>query len=84
MTEIFFSFDTEDYVNPEGADGVLRSAKLLRSAGIKGCFCVVARMAEAFQKWGRTDVIEELRHHEINHHSLAHSYHPTINEYPSI
>lgn len=84
MTEVFFSFDTEDYVNPIGADGVLRSAELLRNAGIQGCFCVVARTAEAFVKWGRTDVIEALRHHEISTHSYAHSYHPTINEYTDI
>lgn len=84
MTEVFFSFDTEDYVNPIGADGVLRSAELLRSVGIQGCFCVVARTAEAFVKWGRADVIEALRHHEISTHSYAHSYHPTINEYTDI
>ena len=84
MTDVFFSFDTEDYVNPIGAEGVLRSAELLRKAGVKGCFCVVARLAETFGKWGRTDVIEALRHHEINTHSYAHSYHPTINEYTDI
>jgi len=34
--------------------------------------------------WGREDVIEALKKHEIDLHSLAHSFHPTINEYPDI
>lgn len=84
MTELLFSFDTEDYVNPEGADGILRCARILREAGIKGCYCVVTRLAEALVKWGRTDVLEELKHHEISLHSYAHSLHPTINEYTDI
>ena len=84
MTDIIFSFDVEDYVNPVGADGILRSAELLRKAGVKGCFNIVAHLAEALVEWGRTDVIDALKYHEIDLHSLAHSYHPTINEYTDI
>jgi len=84
MTEIFFSFDTEDYVNEAAADGILRTAQILRKEGIRGCYNVVGWLAEALVKWGRWDIIEELKHHEIETHSLAHSYHPTINEYTDI
>lgn len=84
MTNIIFSFDTEDYVNPKGADGILRTARILRENGIRGCYNVVGRLAEALEKWGRQDVIEELRHHEIESHSLRHSHHPTICEYTDI
>ena len=84
MTQIAFSFDTEDYVNPHAADGILNCAEILRKAGIKGCFQVVARLAEALVKWGRTDIMEALKYHEIDLHSLAHSYHPTINEYTDL
>lgn len=84
MTYITFSFDTEDYVNAVGADDILRIAKLLKSHNITGCFNVVARLAEALKKWGRQDVIEALKNHEIETHSLAHSYHPTINEYTDL
>jgi peptidoglycan/xylan/chitin deacetylase (PgdA/CDA1 family) len=84
MTYVTFSFDTEDYVNSVGADDVLRIAKLLKSHGITGCFNVVGRLAQALKKWGREDVIEALRNHEIETHSLAHSYHPTINEYTDL
>ena len=76
MTDIIFSFDTEDYVNPKGADGILRVGRILREAGIKGCFNTVGWLAEALVRWGRQDVIEELRHHEIETHSLRHSHHP--------
>ena len=84
MTYLVFSFDVEDYVNPNAADGILWTAELLRRAGVRGCFNIVARLAEALVEWGREDVIEALKHHEIDLHSLAHSYHPTINEYTDL
>ncbi len=84
MTYIVFSYDVEDYVNPEGANGILRSAEILRAAGVRGCFNIVSRLAEALVSWGRQDVIEALKHHELELHSLGHSYHPTINEYTDI
>ena len=84
MTYLVFSFDVEDYINPNAADGIFWSAELLRKAGVRGCFNIVARLAEALVEWGREDVIEALKHHEIDLHSLAHSYHPTINEYTDL
>ena len=84
MTYIIFSFDVEDYINPNAADGILWTAELLRRAGVRGCFNIVGRLAEALVEWGREDVIEALRYHEIDLHSLAHSYHPTINEYTDL
>ncbi len=84
MTYITFSFDTEDFVNPVGADDILRIAQLLKKHNITGCFNVVARLAEALKKWGRQDVINALKEHEIETHSLAHSVHPTINEYTDL
>ncbi|MBQ7321607.1 MAG: hypothetical protein IJW99_05885 [Clostridia bacterium] len=84
MTYLVFSFDVEDYINPNAADGILWSAELLRREGIRGCFNIVGRLAEALVAWGREDVIEALKHHEIDLHSLAHSHHPTINEYTDL
>ena len=66
MTEIVFSFDTEDYVNPHAADGIINSAHILREAGIKGCYNVVGMLAEALEEWGRDDIIKELSEHQ--HH----------------
>ncbi len=85
MTDIIFSFDTEDYVNPNAADGIINSARLLRKYGIRGCYNVVGMLAEALEEWGRRDIIDELRmHHEICLHSHRHSLHPTINEYSDL
>lgn len=84
MKYLVFAFDTEDYVHEYAADGVLRDAELLTKLGIRGSFNVVGRMAEALVKWGRQDVIDALKKHEIGTHSLAHTYHPTINEYTDI
>lgn len=80
MTDIIFSFDTEDLANRSGADGILRTAEILRNHNIRGCFQVVGRLAEKLEEWGRQDVIESLKYHEIDTHSLGHSLHPTINE----
>ena len=84
MTEILFSFDTEDYVNARGAEGILGAAELLHKAGVKGNFVLVARLAQALVKWGRTDVIDALQNHELGLHSLSHTYHPCINEYTDL
>ena len=46
MTDVIFSFDTEDYVNACGADGILDVATVLRDAGHKGCFNIVGWLAE--------------------------------------
>jgi len=45
MSKIFFSFNTEDFVNSQGAEGILRSAHLLEKHGVQGCFQIVARLA---------------------------------------
>ena len=84
MKYLVIAFDTEDYVHEYAADGALRDAELLTELGIRGSFNVVGRMAKALVKWGRQDVIDALKKHEINTHSLAHTYHPTINEYTDI
>ena len=84
MTKVFISFDTEDYVNPHGVDGIIKTAAIHEKHGVVGCYNVVARLAQALVRWGRQDAIEALKGHEIEHHSLAHSLHPTINEYTDI
>lgn len=80
MTDIIFSFDTEDLANLAGLDGVLRTAEILRGHHVRGCFQVVGRLAEIMERERRFDVIEALKYHEIDDHSLGHSLHPTINE----
>ena len=85
MTKIIFTFDTEDFVNDFTADSILRAARLLREAGAKGCFQIVGLLAEALVKWGRQDVIDELKeHHEIGFHSHTHSVHPNLVELTDI
>jgi len=84
MTDIIFSFDTEDFTSNVAADAILREAELLRESGIKGGFCVVGLLAKQLEKWGRIDVIDALKFHEIGNHSYGHTLHPTINEYTDI
>ena len=80
MTDIIFSFDTEDLANIAGFDGILRTAEILRKHNVRGCFQVVGRLAELLEKHGRQDIIEALKYHEIDSHTLGHSLHPTVNE----
>mgnify|MGYP003308798502 CR=1 FL=1 len=84
MTDIIFSFDTEDFTSCRAADAILREAQVLTENGVVGCFCIVGHLADQLVSWNRTDVLEALSHHEIHNHSLAHSMHPTINEYTDI
>lgn len=80
-TKIIFSFDTEDFVNEYAAESILRCARILREEGAKGCFQIVALLAEALKKWGRQDVIDELKnYHEIGFHTHTHSIHPNLVE----
>ncbi len=84
MTNVIFSFDTEDIINERGADGILRCARILREEGVRGCFNIIGILPEALISWGREDIIKELEWHEIDFHSHTHSIHPTINEYTDV
>ena len=84
MTDIIFSFDTEDFTSSRAADGILYEANLFREEGVKGCFCVVGLLAKQLKEWGRQDVIDALSHHEIGTHTYGHTLHPMINEYTDI
>ena len=84
MTELIFSFDTEDFTSAESMDTILEEANLFYEEGVRGCFCLVGLLAKHMKEWGRTDVIEALSHHEINSHTYGHTLHPMINEYTDI
>ena len=84
MTDVIFSFDTEDFTSNTAADAIYREAEILREEGVRGGFCIVGLLAEQLKNWGRDDVVEALRHHDILSHSYAHSLHPTLNEYTDI
>lgn len=81
MTNIYFSFDTEDFTSSKAADGILEVATILKEEGVRGGFNIVGLLAEQLVAWGRTDVLEALSYHEINFHSFGHSLHPCIHEY---
>lgn len=81
MTQVVFSFDTEDYVSPVSDNAILRLSAILKAEGVKGCFNVVAELAQTLVDRKRFDVIESLEGHEVDYHSYRHSWHPTIVEY---
>ncbi|MDR3314280.1 MAG: hypothetical protein LBS96_07475 [Oscillospiraceae bacterium] len=84
MTEVLFSFDTEDFTSNEAADAIRDLANILRAEGIRGNFCMVGLLAQQLSAWGRGDVKEALSHHEIQFHSYGHTLHPLLNEYTDV
>lgn len=84
MTDIIFSFDTEDFTSNTAANAIKREADILHSEGIKGCFCLVGLLAEQLLSWGRHDVLASLSNHEIQLHTYGHTLHPMLNEYTDI
>ena len=84
MTDIIFSFDTEDFTSSRAADGILYEANLFSEEGVRGCCQLVGLLAKQLKAWGREDVIEALSHHEIDTHTYGHTLHPMINEYTDI
>ena len=84
MTHLVFSFDTEDYVNLNALDCIKNIADILTRNGVKGCFNVVGWLAKLLKEQGREDIIEAVKLHEIDSHSLRHSHHPTVNEYTDV
>lgn len=84
MTDILFSFDTEDFTCEAAADAICTEADILRAAGVKGCFCLVGLLAEQLLHWGRQDVLTSLSHHEVHLHTYGHTMHPMLNEYTDI
>ena len=71
MTDIIFSFDTEDFTSSVAADAVVEEARLLNKNGIKGGFSVVGLLAKQLQSWKRQDVIAALKEHIIGNHSYG-------------
>ena len=81
MTDIYFSYDTEDYTSDYASDAIREIAHILRENGIRANFNVVGYLARELVRHDRRDVLEELKYHAISLHSLRHSFHPTICEY---
>jgi len=81
MAKVIFSFDTEDYINLQAEEAVLRLAHTLEGEGVRGCFCVVGEVAATWRRRGSNQVLEALRPHEIASHTWRHSWHPNIVEY---
>ncbi len=81
MTDILYCFDTEDFTSNTSANAIADLARTLTKEGVRACFCLTGLLARQLVLWGRNDVLEALKAHEIGLHSFGHSFHPTINEY---
>ncbi|WP_308634164.1 hypothetical protein [Paenibacillus silvisoli] len=74
-------FDTEDYITKEAEDALLAVLNMLNSRNIKASFKIVGEKARKLERGSRTDIIEQLKPHEVGYHTDYHSVHPTKSEY---
>ena len=81
MAKVIFSFDTEDYINPEADDYTKRICEVFDANGVTASFMMVGERARVLVERGRVDVIAALGRHEIGYHSYFHSVHPNVAEY---
>jgi len=65
---VFICFDTENPIDPESDDALLRLAQIYHSAGLPACFFFVGQKARVLRERGRKDVLNALRGHEIEYH----------------
>src|SRR5258705_4100801 len=81
QVSVILWFDTEDYLLPADDDATKRLCEMLTERGIRATFKLVGEKARVLEQRGRTDVIAELRKHDIGYHANFHSVHPTPTEY---
>lgn len=77
MTDLIFSFDTEDYLTPESADAQKWWAEELTTRGVRGSFQLVGEVVRRLKANGRQDVLDAIAMHEICYHTDLHSAPPT-------
>lgn len=83
-TKIVISLDTEDFTQNHAADAIKMLADLFTGEGVRANFCLVGLLASQLEAWGRRDVLDALKNHEIGSHTYGHSLHPMIDEYTDI
>lgn len=81
MTDVYFSFDTEDFTSDHAADAIRDEARLLSEYGIRANFNLVGYLGRMLVRNRRFDVLDALGKHTVSFHALRHSVHPTICEY---
>jgi len=79
--KILFSFDTEDFIDPQSDDTLLDLCKTFSRHDLRACICLVTERARVLRERRRWDVLEALKSHEVNSHTAFHSVHPTCAEY---
>ena len=80
MTEVIFSFDTEDFTSNRSADAIRDLANIFAEEGVTAHFAVVGLLASQLTAWGRDDVKAALKKHIIGTHTYGHTLHPSVCE----
>jgi len=74
-------FDVEDLVDPRSDDVVMRVAQIFAEENVPATMMIVGEKVRLWERRGRWDVIEAIRHHDVGLHTNRHSVHPTVAEY---
>ncbi|MCW4047998.1 MAG: polysaccharide deacetylase family protein [Candidatus Bathyarchaeota archaeon] len=82
MSELFLTFDTEDFISEGSIPGLHRLLEILKKYEITGLFFITGHMAEKLYDF--PIVVNLLNEHQIGYHSSGHSVHPTIFEFTDV
>ena len=77
-----FTFDIEDFINPNEIDGIYSVLEILAKYDFRGLFFITGHMAERLKDFPM--LVDLLEDHEIGFHSSGHSVRPTIPEYTDV
>jgi hypothetical protein len=79
LSDVFLSFDVEDYINTKSMENLGILLRLLDKYELRGIFFITGTVAEGLHNY--PEIQNLLRKHEIGYHSTCHSIRPRIFEY---
>ena len=82
MHRFLFTFDIEDFINPNATYALRTVLEMLKKHKLRAIFFITGHMAEKLGN--HPEIIELLKNHEIGFHSSSHSVRPTIPEYTDV
>src|SRR5512136_2237035 len=82
MTQVFLTFDIEDFINNRSTSILERVLEILEDEELKGLFFITGHMADKLINY--PEIVTSLRDHEIGYHSTGHSVRPLISEFTDV
>src|ERR1700690_4116449 len=82
MSELFLTFDTEDFISENSVSSLHFILELMKKHELRGLFFITGHMAEHLFNF--PDSVALLNEHQIGFHSSSHSVRPRIFEFTDV